>query len=846
MEWRQDGLLASIVDSSSDAIIGIDADGVVTAWNRGAELIYGWTANEMLGHGLERIVPDDLRGEFDHLVQTFRGGGVIRDLLTRRQRKDGTLIDVSLSISPIRSEDGWVAGAVKTERDVTKRRRQDAIANGQRRLLESLARTGKLRAGLVALIQTIDEMTRGGVKAVVMRVDTDRRSLELAASGVPPGLEHALQDGLPLAPRGHPASEAAFSGQVVAVRDLRACDWDADAALEAGFLSCCSTPIVTPSGEVLGTLDIYDRTLGDPASDDLVLVSAFARTAALVIDRYQAFEAMRSGRAMLGALNKINALLATDLETNAILHRVAEEGTRIVTAEMGAFFHGPTGGGGFGFQTHVVAGSLKHAFSELATPRATPLLDQALSGRAPLRLDDVRRDPRFGKRAPHYGFPPRHPAVVSLLAAPVVTAGDELIGLLLFGHSAPRAFTRWHEKVLRGLVVQAALALDNARLYELARRRAQALAAVDKKKDEFLAMLGHELRNPLHAMSATTELLATSAAPDDVEQATQILRRQVRHMGRLVDDLLDIGRVTRGEVVLRPRVEDLRVPVRRAVESFRGAAQQVAVTLTHVEPDAPCWAEIDTTRIEQVVGNLIHNALKFAPGTVVVVELADEGSEFVLAVTDEGRGISSEELPGIFTHFASSRGTPSGGLGLGLGLVEHLVRVHGGSVHASSAGPGKGARFEARLPHARKAPAKPAPEPAAEPAAAEPDEGPRVAKHVKHVLLVEDLDDAAVAVRLVLERWGHRVSHASSGEEALALVSEDGPDAVLLDIGLPDVDGWQLAQMLRSRTRNPELRIAALTGRGQRRDHDRSKSAGIEMHFVKPVDPHRIRAWLAT
>ena len=732
---------------------------------------------------------------------------------------------------------------MKTERDVTSRRRRDAISDGQRRLLESLTRTGRLRDGLQALLDSLGALTQGKTTAAVMRVNPERSVLLVAASHLPDALEAEVDAGIPIAPQGHPAGEAAFSGQAVSAPDLReSSGWRTEVAVDAGLLSCCSTPIVAPNGEVLGTLDLYGETPGDPATEDLEVVSALAQTASLVMDRFRVFQELRTRRTMLAALNKINTSLAAELDSDRILRRVVDETVALLDAKMGAFFYRPTAGDGeFEFHTVAVAGEAQSRFADQPQPGHTLLFRQILEGGRSQRFEDVTKDPRFGRTPPHLGLPGWHPKIRSFLAVPVMTRENKLLGLLLFGHPEPSHFGRWHEEVVAGIASQSALALDNAALYEEARERAAAMALADRRKDEFLAILGHELRNPLSAITASLDVLAEHLPrQEESRDLGAILRRQVRHMGRLVDDLLDLGRITRGEIPVRLRVQDVRVPVRRAIQGARSYAARSQVTIDLVLPEEPCWARVDEVRIEQVIGNLVHNAVKFAPDSEIAVRVACEPKEVVVVVEDSGLGIDPERLQDIFDLFTQIQVDAKGGLGLGLTLVKQLVKLHGGSVRARSEGRGQGARFEVRLPRT-EAPEGGRVEPSdvTTPAATEPG-GPRSLR----VLLAEDQDDAAQAMVMLLERWGHRVERAATGQQALAMAKAQPPDVAILDIGMPDMDGWELARALRDEVSTRDVRIAALSGLGQEDDLDRSVAAGIDEHFVKPVDPPALQRWL--
>jgi signal transduction histidine kinase len=368
-------------------------------------------------------------------------------------------------------------------------------------------------------------------------------------------------------------------------------------------------------------------------------------------------------------------------------------------------------------------------------------------------------------------------------------------------------------------------------LRESARRDAEAetLREADRRKDEFLAMLAHELRNPLAPIR--NGLYVLDRAPKGGEQAVRaraILERQLAHLTRLVDDLLDVSRITRGKVVLRRERLDLCDLVRRTAEDHRAAFVDAEVLL-EVRAERPeVWVHGDPTRLAQVVGNLLTNAVKFTPRggrATLTVGVTDAEHEAIVRVEDTGRGIAPHLLRRLFEPFTqadTSLDRQKGGLGLGLALVKGLVELHGGSVRASSDGPGKGATFTVRLPCEQ-----PAPEDASRLT-------PTESAHSRRVLVVEDNLDAATSLRDLLELLGHVVIVALTGRDGIEQARAHRPDIVLCDIGLPEVDGYEVARTLRA---DPELdgtRLVALTGYAAPSDVARAEAAGFDGHIAKP------------
>jgi signal transduction histidine kinase len=363
--------------------------------------------------------------------------------------------------------------------------------------------------------------------------------------------------------------------------------------------------------------------------------------------------------------------------------------------------------------------------------------------------------------------------------------------------------------------------------------RAEAETA-SRAKDEFLAMLGHELRNPLGPIRNGVHLLRELLPADPkVERVRAMIERQVVHINRMVDDLLETSRITRGKVVLEKRLLDLRDVAREVLEDFRSPFEQARIQLGFEAPESPVWTDGDATRLAQCLGNLLHNALKFtAAGGAVAVSLAAEGERARLAVQDDGAGIDPDLLPSLFQPFAQgpqALDRRQGGLGLGLALVKGLVELHGGTVEAYSAGTGQGTRFTILLPLAspRQEPARPA-------------EGAGLASRHR-ILVVEDLQDAAESLAMLLTLAGHEVRVAASAREALAAAPEQGPDVVICDIGLPDMDGYALCRELRKLPGLNGTYFIALTGYGQSEDVRRAHDAGFAVHLTKPVEPARLR-----
>ncbi len=406
---------------------------------------------------------------------------------------------------------------------------------------------------------------------------------------------------------------------------------------------------------------------------------------------------------------------------------------------------------------------------------------------------------------------------------------------------------------IRGVVLVFHNIEERRRLERELRHRAEELARADRQKNEFLAMLAHELRNPLAPIDNALQVLRQGHADDhqreaDLDWALEIMSRQVRHMARLVDDLLDVSRITRGKIVLRRELVAPQALVAHAVESVRPlvTAKRHELTVTLPPPEPPARLNADPARLEQVLCNLLNNAAKYTTegGRIhLCTTIEDQGRTLAFRVSDNGIGIAPDVLPSVFELFRQAERSldrAQGGLGIGLTLVQTLVTMHGGTVEAQSGGIGQGSEFIVRLPLARP-PLTPAAGPSMLAA------GPSIAgDRQRRVLVVDDIIDSAESLARLLRRWGHEVHLAHDGPSALAAARSTAPEIVLLDIGLPGMDGYEVARLLRQDPAHTALVLVALTGYGQTADRQHTRDAGFDHHLVKPVDTTLLRSLLAT
>jgi PAS domain S-box-containing protein len=417
----------------------------------------------------------------------------------------------------------------------------------------------------------------------------------------------------------------------------------------------------------------------------------------------------------------------------------------------------------------------------------------------------------------------------SYMCVPLRTK-ERSLGVISFAFAESGRFYGPNElAIAEDLAGRAAIAVENARLY-------QELREADRRKDEFLAMLAHELRNPLAPIRSGLEIMSMDQS--DHHEIIQLMQEQVEHVVRLVDDLLDVSRVVRGRIELRRESVEVAAVVRRSVKAVQrlveGRNQELAVSM----PQEPIWLTADPVRIVQVLENLLNNASKYSDaGTRIDLSVERQGGEAVIQVHDTGMGIEPELLPHIFDLFTQSPRSldrSQGGLGIGLTLTQRLVEMHDGTISASSEGPGKGSTFTVRLPVTEKAarPARNAKETHAAPG--------------RRILIVDDNVGAAHMLSLLLAELDHEVVEtANDGPTALERIEAMRPEVILLDIGLPGMDGYDVAREIRSKPDYDEVLLVCLTGYGQYEDRLKSKEAGFDLHLVKPPSLAQIKEVLS-
>jgi len=583
----------------------------------------------------------------------------------------------------------------------------------------------------------------------------------------------------------------------------------------------------------------------------------------------RAEQALRDESHVLELLNSTGSALASTRELHALLQAATDAATGIAGARHGAFLYaGRDDTDGKMFSLYTVSGASTPEFEPFGEPGPNALFgpgvpSQGLATQEVTRADDVTRDPRFQNRSP-FGLPAGHPPVRSYLAVPVVAHSGEVLGTMFFGHPEPGVFTERTERIVRGIAAQAAVAIDNARLYEAAQRAAEerkvllenerlARAEAERTsqmKDEFLATLSHELRTPLSAILGWAQVLRRGGRDqNDLAKGLQTIERNARAQAQLIEDLLDMSRITSGKVLLDMQVIGPTGFIDAAVETVRPAADAKNIRIEKHYDGEPGLVAGDPARLQQVVWNLLSNAIKFTPrdGLVEVI-LARNDANLAITVRDNGVGIKPEFITHVFERFRQADASMTrrhGGLGLGLAIVKQLIEQHGGTVRAESPGEGRGASFTIELPLTKQ---QPAPARSARAAMILPNPGtPDITvRNLNGVdaLVVDDDRDNRELIKRILTDCGASVHVAASAREAFARFQEAAPNLLISDLGMPDVDGFELLDWVRHlpREQGGQVPAIALTAFARSEDRLRALEAGFSAHISKPVEPSELIA----
>lgn len=752
---RSARLLASIVESSDDAIIGKDLNGIITSWNQAAERIFGYTAAEAIGRPVTMLAPPDRVDEMPAILTRLKQGERVEHFDTVRRAKDGRLVPISLTVSPVKDEDGEIVGASKIARDISERKRAEEALHEQKERLHATL-TGIGDAVIVTDAEARVTMMNPVAQALTgWKDDATGRPLE--------EVFHIINEQT-RQPVDSPVNRVMCEGVIVGLGNHTILIRKDDTKRP---IDDSAAPIRDREGNVMGCILVFRDTS----------------------------ERRRTERALADREARIRAVVNTVIDG-------------IVTIDEGGTIQSlnPAAVRLFGYQAEEVVGQNVRM----------------------LMPDPYRHE--------HDGYLANY---LRSGQAQIIGVGREVEGCRKDGSTFPMElavseFRLGERRYFTGIV----------RDITERKQAEEALRQADRRKDEFLATLAHELRNPLAPIRNAVELLGRDRDdPALFEQARSILGRQLGQMVRLIDDLLDMSRISQGKVQLRKERVELAAVVRGAVETIRPFLDAQAHELTITLPPESIFLDADPTRLAQVLSNLLHNAAKYTErGGHIWLTAERRDNEVQVSVRDDGIGIAAEHLPHLFEMFTQASPAlerAQGGLGIGLSLVRGLVEPHGGTVEARSAGIGRGSEFIVCLPVVAGAPVPSAERPGEDDTT--PQDGPKC-----RVLVVDDNRDAADSLALMLRLAGHDSRTAYDGLEAVQTAATFRPEVVVLDIGLPKLNGYEAARQIRQQPGSEGTVLIALTGWGQDEDKRRASEAGFDYHLTKPVEVAALESLLAS
>ena len=820
--------LAAIVEFSDDAIISKDLNGIVTSWNLAAERMFGYAAAEAVGQSITLIVPAERLSEEEHVLREIRAGRTVDHFETMRQRKDGTQLPISLTISPIRDNDGRVVGASKIARDITDRRRAEAAlaaaeaqqADLRQRLVALVAASGtlfgspKMHDVLPALVVLARTLLRADGYAVWLLEPRVKQWRIGASHGISEAFSRVLVESF----RGEDVSAVAFTEPLIvtSIADTPLLEDRARALREEGIESMMAVPL-TIGGDGTGTLVFYYRTPHEFDEVEVQTARALGNLAAAAITSAELFEAQRRSREQAERANRQTAFLAeasaalgSSLDYEETLRTVAQLAVPQIADWCAVDVVDEHG--------EVQRLAVSHIDSAQASSAGSAVADVIGFGTALMRPDMI---------------------VVPL------TAHRRTFGALTFVYAdSGRTYSDVDFRFAHDMAYRAALAVENARAY-------RQVSAANRAKDEFLATLSHELRTPLNAVLGWARMLRGGAvSKEKMSRAFEVVERNALAQLDLVEDLLDLSRVITGKFRLDVQPVNLTGTINAAVEAIQPAATAKGITVkVDAGPDESLISG-DEARLQQVIWNLLSNAIKFTlRGGRVTVTLRRHESQFEIEVSDTGEGIEPAVLPYVFDRFRqgdSGTTRTHQGLGLGLAIVRHIVELHGGRVDVTSPGKGQGATFVISLPFVQP------PRMAAVKSGREVVIPPRrpyaAALSGVRALVVDDDSDTRELLAEVLRSRGVVVTAAASVEEGLAALDREVPDVLLSDIAMPDRDGFDLIRLVRERPadRGGHVPAVAITAYARPEDSERSLTSGYQMHVTKPVDMDELIATVAS
>ncbi len=815
---RQHRLFETILSGTPDLTYVFDLQrrfiyanrALLDAWGRGLRDVIGKTCLEV-GYPEWQAAMHD--AEIDQVAGTKQS---IRGEVPFKGRQGERIHDYIFV--PVLSVDGEVEAIAGTTRDVTVLKQAEHLMAGQAHALELIVKGAPLPEVLEALCDVVDRQATSRLRSAILLMQDDGRQLRPAAGRHMPTAWTQAVDPWPVGPNSGGCGTAAHRRQTVICPDIsRDPLWDSrrELALRHGLRATWSTPIFSSGGSVLGTLSLYYPAPHEPGIDERRLVDVITRTAGIAIERKVSEEGVKTHSERLRLLWETAAVLLTTDDADALVRALfARIGPHLGVDVVLSY-------------AHEGEGELRLSYSQGVSPEesvrfarisvADGLIGTAAETQEPFAVGGLTRSLQ-PSHAPMQSL-----ALRSYACFPLFAEG-RLLGALAIGSRQRDEFEVDELEFMRTVSRYMTVAYERLRLV-------RQLRDADRKKDDFIALLAHELRNPLAPLRNGLHVMRL-ASPDSpaVAKARAIMERQLSHMVRLIDDLLDVSRISLNKLQLRRSRVSLSDVVSSAVETARPGIDSAEHHLEVVLPAEPVVLDADLTRLAQVLANLLTNAAKYTPKRGQITLRADrEQDEVVVSVEDNGIGLHAESLRTIFDMFSQvdhSFERTTGGLGIGLALVRGLTEMHGGSVRAESAGPGLGSRFLVRLP---ALPA--ADEESHQVSGASIGDAPK-----RRILVVDDNRDAVDSLATMLRLSGNEVVVAYDGEEGVQLAEQLRPDVVLMDIGMPRLNGRDATKRIRQHEWGKRLVVIALTGWGQEADRRLSREAGCDDHLVKPVD----------
>jgi PAS domain S-box-containing protein len=847
--------LAAIVESSNDAILSKTVTGTITSWNAAAERLFGYRVSEILGQSVTVLIPHERLVEEERILARIRVGQAVEPFDTVRRGQDGSLIDVSISVSPIRGPNGLIIGASTIARDIRDRKRMEAdLRESQSRLLTlanaSASIVGSLNMDDV-LSTTVDvaqhaleadayavwRVNEEGIWHIVRSVGLSEEFTARVVTGL--GGVHAPTRQVPFA---EPLVSSDVSTEPL-LAHLR------DAYDREGIASLIVFPL-TIRGERRGTIALYSKHARVYRDIDIQLgtavsnLAAASLTAAELYDEQQRIRvAADHARQQATFLSEASATLSASLDYETTLKAVAHMAVPSIADWCAVDIVGDRGV----LQRLAVA----HVDPEKLESARRLQEDYPADPNAPGGVYAVLRtgQPELMSRIPAAlleaaARDDEHRRLLtalrltSYMCVPLLAQGKAIGAITLVSAESQREYHESDLRFAQELATRASLAVEHARSY------ARAVEA-NRLKDEFLATLSHELRTPLNAVLGYARMLRLGTLPPEkTESAVEVVERNANALKQIISDVMDVSRIVAGRLRLNVEPVDLPSIVREACATVIPAADAKGVRLEVIIDPFTTPVSGDADRLQQVVWNLLSNAIKFTSrGGRVHLRLARVNSHVEITVSDTGQGIAAAFLPFVFERFRQGDAgltREHGGLGLGLAIAQQLVELHGGSIAASSQGMGKGAVFTVKLPVmiVQEAPRSSHREeqPVADRGRPTIETAPRL--DGLHVLAVDDDRDSLTLLRTVLEHSGAHVVTASSAVDALELLRRHQPDVMLSDIGMPHMDGLQLMRAIRQMEEPfASTPAAALTAYARSQDRVVSLASGFQMHLTKPIDP---------